>query len=310
MGTLHAQHLQRHPRWQLSGVFDIQPTKARQLAEELGTRVFRSLDEIWGATDAVFIATPTDQHYELATEALKKGCHVFIEKPMTTTVAEAEALVALGARTGRKIQVGHIERFNPALAAIQELELKPRFIEAHRLASFVPRGLGNDVISENMIHDIDILLNIVKAPLSKVSATGVAVVSRFADIANARLEFANGCIANVTASRISLQKMRKMRIFQEKTYLTLDFLKGSAEVYQLVDDSQEVAAQQLIPLEGTGKFIAYRQLTAPAGDALDAEQEAFAAAILEDKAPLIDGQAGLQAVRAAALIRQALPTNS
>jgi len=306
MGTLHAKHLKTHPQWELTGVYDLREDVTQNLAQELETQALRSLAEVWERAEAVFIATPTASHYELASQALEQGCHVFIEKPMTTTVDEARALVEQAIRVDKKIQVGHIERFNPALEAIRGIALQPRFIEAHRLAPFVPRGMGNDVVSENMIHDIDILLNLVGSPLKKVSATGVAVVGRFADIANARLEFANGCIANVTASRISLQKMRKMRIFQEKSYLTLDFLQGFAEVYQLVANATKVEADRLIPLEGTGKYIAYRKLSVPATDALSAEQTAFARAILEDRAPLIDGQAGLQAIKAAALIRQEL----
>lgn len=186
---------------------------------------FQTPQELFAAVDVVDIVTPTTTHFEMAAQAIRAGKHFFIEKPITRTVEEAEELIKLAQEFKVKAQVGHVERFNPALLALEDMELNPMFIEAHRLAVFNPRGTDVSVILDLMIHDLDIVLSIVKSEVKFISASGVAVASETPDIANARIEFENGCVANLTASRISLKQMRKVRLFQKDAYISLDFLE-------------------------------------------------------------------------------------
>ncbi len=304
IGRFHGRHLRNHADWVLVGICDVDQPRAESLSHELDVPVVAEVEELLAGVDALFITTPTPTHYELASKALEAGCHVFLEKPITTTLEQAETLLALANEKKRWIQVGHIERFNPALLALADLDLEPRFIEAHRLVSFVPRGLNNPVVHENMIHDIDIIRSLVASPLVDIQANGVAVVSQHADIANARLRFENGCVANVTASRVSLHPVRKMRIFQPETYITIDFQEGAAEVYSLLGETE--GADQIIPLEGSGRHIAYRKLALEKQDAMAAEQASFARAIRENVSPKVTGRDGLEALRIAETINQQL----
>jgi len=203
------------------------------VAAEFSTRAYESLEELLDGVQALTIATPTSTHYEVACRALERGRHLFIEKPITATVDEARSLVARAGASGCVIQVGHIERFNPAILALEKYQINPLFVESHRLAQFNPRGTDVAVVLDLMIHDIDIILSFVHSAVRQVDASGVAVVSDSVDIANARLQFENGCVANVTASRISQRKMRKMRLFQPNTYISIDFSEGSSEVFRL-----------------------------------------------------------------------------
>ncbi|MCF7801035.1 MAG: Gfo/Idh/MocA family oxidoreductase, partial [Candidatus Marinimicrobia bacterium] len=233
IGRFHTRHLASQAAFAFSGIYDIRPERAQEVSAEFGGKIHADYNQLLAASDAILICTPTKTHYPLALQALKAGKHIFIEKPVTESVAQGEELVEIARRNNLKFQVGHIERFNPALMVLNDLDLQPMFIESHRLASFNPRGAQMAVVHENMIHDIDIILSLVKSPVTDIAANGVAVVTSQPDIANARLTFANGCVANVTASRISLGQMRKMRIFQPETYITIDFQQHQTEIYQL-----------------------------------------------------------------------------
>jgi len=306
IGRFHSKHLSQHQDWEFQGIFDTDTDRATLVAKEFGIPFVRDHLALIAACDAVFITCPTKYHFTYARQALEAGKHVFIEKPITVTLEEAEALLALAAKQSLNIQVGHVERFNPALAALDDVILKPRFIEAHRLVSFVPRGIDNPVVHENMIHDIDIILSLVKSPVIDIQANGLAVISKLADIANARLTFENGCVANVTASRIALNPMRKMRIFQPEHYITIDFQKGSTEMYALKDMGVDLQGDRVIPMEGSDKAIVYTNRELPKLDAMYAEQAAFARSIRLKQIPVVSGQDGLEALRIADLINQQL----
>ena len=226
LGKIHLKCLQNIETITISGFYDPDDKAAQQiLAIHPQLQRFDSVATLIDQSDALDIVTPTVTHFELAAAAIQKGKHVFIEKPLTHTLAEAEKLVALAQEKAVKVQVGYVERFNPAFLSIQNIPLNPLFIEAHRLAMFNPRGTDVSVVLDLMVHDLDLILNLVKAPLKSVEASGVAVVSRSPDIANARLEFENGAVANLTASRISMKQMRKLRLFQKDAYISVDFLE-------------------------------------------------------------------------------------
>ncbi len=233
LGRLHALLYKDVRDAYLSGIFDTDKDKGNKLAAEIGVRSFDSFEQLLENVDALNIVTPTSTHFELAKKAIQAGKHVFIEKPITRSTNEAQQLIDLAAEKNCRIQVGHIERFNPAMLALQDVELDPLFVESHRLASFDPRGTDVAVILDLMIHDLDLILYMVKSPPKKIAASGVGVVSSTIDIANARIEFENGCVANVTASRISNKKMRKMRLFQKDAYISVDFIEGFSEIFYI-----------------------------------------------------------------------------
>jgi predicted dehydrogenase len=279
------------------GAFDTDKGKCEGVVSSYpGVRSFSSLDELFANVDAVSVATVTSQHFEVAKRALNAGVHVLIEKPITQTVSEADELIALAKVKGCAIQVGHIERFNPAILALESYNLKPMFIESHRLAQFNPRGTDVAVVLDLMIHDIDVILSLVRSPVSRIDANGVAVVSESVDIANARLQFENGCVANVTASRISQNKMRKMRMFQFNGYISIDFLQGLAEVFRLVDDGATVGqTTMLLGQIGEGKKkrnIVYEQPEVKEVNALKYELESFVESVREKKDPVVSGVDG------------------
>src|ERR1051326_2729340 len=228
LGALHAKMFSQIPTAELVGVVDADSARAGLVAGEVRTRAFPTYQELLKNVQAVSIVTPTSTHFELARMAIDAGIHVFVEKPITTTTEQAETLVNLSRSRNVTVQVGHIERFNPALLALEKYKINPMFVESHRLAQFNPRGTDVAVVLDLMIHDIDIILSLVRSPVERIEANGVAVVSNSIDIANARLQFANGCVANVTASRISQKKMRKMRLFQRDAYISVDFSEGLA----------------------------------------------------------------------------------
>jgi len=250
---------------------------------------------------AVDIVTPTPLHYKLAAKAMRAGKHVFIEKPVTETVSEGKKLLQLAEQQGVKVQVGHVERFNPAYLAIRDMVLNPMFIESHRLATFQPRGTEVSVILDLMIHDLDLVLHLVKSPVAKVSASGVAVLSHTPDIANVRLEFANGAVANLTASRISMKQMRKMRLFQPDHYLSLDFLEKNAQIVRLyAQDATDLPPQeQLMEFETNAgkKWLQLQMPETPPVNAIQRELETFHESIVQDTEPVVtlhDGFAALQ----------------
>ncbi len=306
IGRFHTRHLSQHQDWDCRGIFDTDTERAALVAKEFGVPIAADPSSLIDACDALFITCPTKFHFHYAKQAIEAVKHVFIEKPISVTLDEAEKLVALAKKHNVKIQVGHVERFNPALTALDDVVLEPRFIEAHRLVSFVPRGIDNPVVHENMIHDIDIILSLVKSPVVDIQANGLAVISHLVDIVNARITFENGCVANVTASRISLNPMRKMRIFQQGHYITIDFQKGSTEMYALKDQGSDLSGDRVIPMEGSDKAIVYSNRELPKLDAMYAEQAAFARSIRLDQTPVVSGLDGLEALRIAELINQQL----
>jgi len=311
LGSLHAKMYSEIPAAVFVGAFDTDKAKCETVVSQYqNARSFSSLDELLAGVDAVSVSTVTSQHFDVAKRALNAGVHVLIEKPITQTVAEADELIALAKAKGCTIQVGHIERFNPAILALESYNLRPMFIESHRLAQFNPRGTDVAVVLDLMIHDIDVILSLVKSTVSRIDANGVAVVSDSADIANARLQFENGCVANVTASRISQNKMRKMRMFQANGYISIDFLQGLAEVFRLVEDGANVGqTTMLLGQIGEGKKkrnIVYEQPEVKDVNALKYEMESFVTAVRENKEPVVSGVDGRLALDVAQRIMNSI----
>jgi predicted dehydrogenase len=287
----------------LVGVFDADTEKALKVAAEHGTKAYTSLDELLRDIQAVSIATTTTTHYDVACQALDRGLHTFIEKPITETIDQARKLVALAEKKNVSIQVGHIERFNPAILALEQYKIAPLFIESHRLAQFNPRGSDVAVVLDLMIHDIDLILSLVKSRVVRVDANGVSVVSGSEDIANARLQFENGCVANVTASRISQNKMRKMRLFQRDAYISIDFAQGLAEVFRLVDEeTPNLKSTMMLGKIDQGKhkrIIVYEQPEVQEVNALMYELERFVESIEKNTETPVTGYDGLHALEVA-----------
>jgi predicted dehydrogenase len=308
LGGLHTKMLAELPDVHLAGVLDLDRAKAERVAEEYHTVAFDTIPALLQHTDAVTIATTTSTHFGVAREVLLAGKHCFIEKPVTQTVEEADALCSMALDRGLVLQVGHIERFNPAILALESYEIKPVFIESHRLAQFNPRGTDVAVVLDLMIHDIDLILSFVRSPVRSVEANGVAVVSDTVDIANARLQFENGCVANVTASRISQRRMRKMRLFQPNTYISIDLSEGMAEVFRLAGEGEADQKGTLMLGElGSGvrkKKILYEQPEVKEVNALKYELGLFAEAVRTGGAPLVSGEDGRRALEVANIIMQ------
>lgn len=303
LGKFHLQQWKEVDGARLVGFYDpLEDTAA--LAAEHGVERFDSAEALLAAVDAVDIVTPTPSHHHLATAALRAGKHVFIEKPLAQTVDEAAEIVRLVEATGLCCAVGHVERYNPALLALGDIPIAPLFIEAHRLAQFNPRGTDVSVILDLMIHDLDIVLHLVKSPVRAISASGVGVVSETADIAAARIEFENGCVANLTASRISLKKMRKMRLFQRDAYLGIDFLEKKTEVVRLGDGGEESEGIQfpIATASGEEKVITVSLPEIPVTNAIRAELADFVQAIEQHRAPRVSVQDGYRALQTAQLI--------
>jgi predicted dehydrogenase len=252
IGKNHARICAELPDAQLAAVFDINRQSAEAAAAQYGAKVANSLHEFISLVDAATVAAPTAVHYEIGSALLANGKHVLIEKPITETTAQAEDLVRVAKERSVILQVGHIERFNPILSALEQRLTRPRFIEAHRLSPYPFRSVEIGVVLDLMIHDLEIILHLVRSPVKSIDAVGVPVLSKREDIANARIRFENGCIANVTASRISPEKMRKIRVFQENTYLSLDYQAQAGEIYRLVDGQitrDSVAMEKEEPLK-------------------------------------------------------------
>jgi len=303
LGALHAKMYAQIPAAEFVGVYDVNQDRCREIAHQYGVTPFASVGELLARVDAVSIATVTTHHHAVAREALGAGKHVLIEKPMTTTIAEADELNALAKAKGVLIQVGHIERFNAAILSLEEYKLAPMFIESHRLSQFNPRGTDVAVVLDLMIHDIDIILSLVNSPVKHIDANGVAVVSESADIANARLQFENGCVANVTASRISQKKMRKMRMFQSNAYISIDFLLGQSEVFRLVDANEPTTESTMMlgQIERAKKkrTIIYEHPEQKDVNALECELTSFLHAIETNTRPIVSGEDGRHALAVA-----------
>lgn len=299
LGKFHLNNWKEIPGVDLVGFFDPDDDTAREVSEKYQLPRFLDADTLLNACDAVDIVAPTTFHFEWSEMAMKKGKHVFVEKPLANTMDEARQLVKLAEESGIKFQVGHVERFNPAFLAIQDLELNPMFIEVHRLAQFNPRGTEVSVILDLMIHDIDIILSIVKSDVKTISASGVGVMTETPDIANVRIEFHNGCVANLTSSRISMKKMRKIRIFQKDAYIGIDFLNKKAEIIKLKEpqDSNVFAFDIETP---TGKkTIAVSNPQVPEVNAIRMELEAFKNAIIHNTKTVVSEIDGLMAMEVA-----------
>jgi len=308
LGKLHVKMLADMPGVQLAGVFDTDETKAQSVAAEYGTRAWSTLDALMEQVDAITVATTTTAHFTVACEALQRGVHVFLEKPITETVAEANEICRLARERRVTVQVGHIERFNPAILALEGFPLQPLFVESHRLAQFKPRGTDVAVVLDLMIHDIDLILTFVKSPVRQIDANGVAVVSDTIDIANARIQFESGCVANVTASRISQRAMRKMRLFQPNAYISLDFAEGMAEVFRLVgEDAPDVRGAMVLGEMGLGKNrkkIVYEQPEPREVNALRHELGLFVSAVANGTAPVVTADDARRALEVATSIMQ------
>ncbi len=299
LGRHHARIYSGMKGANLIGVFDIDGKRAVEVARELGAKAFKSYGDLLREVDALSIVVPTVAHYEISVEALRCGVNVMLEKPIADRLEYADEIVEVAEKKGLVLQVGHIERFNRALKAIEGKEIDPKFIEAHRLALFTPRGTDTAVILDLMIHDIDIALALVRGEPEEIQAAGVAVVSDTVDIANARISFEGGCVANLTASRISNRKMRRMRIFQKDAYFALDFLKGEAEIYRVGGSGGVEAPLGDIGLGVKRVHIAYEKIVPPPGDHLELELKSFLNSVAKGTPPTVSGRDGRKALEIA-----------
>jgi predicted dehydrogenase len=299
LGKIHLKCIQASEALTLIGFYDPDSQIADQTATAFQTTAFDSPESLMAAVDIVDIVTPTIYHFPLASQAAKMGKHIFIEKPMTHTLEEAEKLMQLVDNQGVKVQIGHVERFNPAYLSLGKMPVSPMFIEAHRLATFNPRGTDVSVVLDLMIHDIDLILHLVQSPVKDIHASGVAVVSATPDIANARIEFENGCVANLTASRMSLKQMRKVRLFQQDAYISLDFLEKNSQIIRLLDKNEDTENSGMMELETARgpKLIDIQMPTPVPVNAIQMELETFAESIIkntEPKVTITDGYRALQ----------------
>ncbi|NVN94702.1 MAG: Gfo/Idh/MocA family oxidoreductase [Bacteroidetes bacterium] len=303
LGKIHIKCIQQIPEYKFVGFFDPDQENAKKVAEEYNTHSFSSIEELIDEVDVVDIVTPTLSHFDCASKSLKRGKHVFIEKPIAASAAEAKKMIELSTEANVKVQVGHVERFNPAFTAAVKFIENPMFIETHRLAQFNPRGTDVPVILDLMIHDIDIVLSVVKSNVRKISASGVKVVSDTPDIANARIEFDNGCVANLTASRISMKNMRKSRFFQKDAYIAVDFLEKTTEIVRMkeVNPNDNDPFAMIIELgENKGsKQIFIEKPEILAVNAIKMELEAFYHSIINNTTPLVSIIDGYNALNVA-----------
>ncbi|WP_283637490.1 Gfo/Idh/MocA family protein [Aquaticitalea lipolytica] len=304
LGKIHLRLLNQSNKYNLIGFYDADEVNAKKVEAEFGYKYFNTIEALIDAVDVVDIVTPTLSHYDCAKQAILKGKHIFIEKPITNTVEEAEAIRTLVAEHNVKGQVGHVERFNPAFKAVRDQIINPMFIETHRLAEFNPRGTDVPVVLDLMIHDIDIILSVVKSKVKHISASGVSVISDTPDIANARIEFVNGCVANLTASRISLKNMRKTRFFQKDAYISVDFLEKKCEVVKMKDAPDVIGDFDMVlqNAEGVKKQIYFDNPEVANNNAILDELETFADAINTNTKPIVTLHDGTEALRVATMI--------
>ncbi|TVR41764.1 MAG: gfo/Idh/MocA family oxidoreductase [Cryomorphaceae bacterium] len=309
LGQIHIKLIQQIGDYELVGFYDPDPAKVAEVTEKFGVPAFDSIENLIDEVEVVDVVTPTLSHYDCASQALRKSRHVFIEKPVTNTIEEARALMNLAHEANVKVQVGHVERFNPAFMQSKAHIQQPMFIETHRLAQFNPRGTDVSVVLDLMIHDLDIVLSVVRSNVRRISASGVAVLSSTPDICNARLEFDNGCVANITASRISMKNMRKSRFFQKDAYIAVDFLEKQAEIIQMRDVEGEpdpfgmtLEVEPGQPL----KEITFNKPEIEAHNAIQLELSTFAESILKDTTPLVTIDDGFKALDVAHKILEKL----
>jgi predicted dehydrogenase len=311
LGKFHLNNWKDIEGVKLVGFFDPHNETAKQVVKEYNLKRYIDEEKLIDECDIIDIVVPTQEHYALCIAAIRKGKHVFVEKPLAHTMQQAKELVAMVKESGIKFQVGHVERFNPAFMTLQNLHINPMFIEVHRLSQFNPRGTEVSVILDLMIHDIDIILSIVKSSVKNISASGVAVLTETPDIANVRIEFNNGCVANLTSSRISMKKMRKMRIFQKDAYIGLDFLDKKAEIIKIktTEDKNAFSFEVDTP-DGGKKTIAVTNPTIAEGNAIKAELESFVDAINNNTPTIVSEMDGYLAMEVAHQILEKIGTVS
>jgi predicted dehydrogenase len=312
LGKIHIEQWLKVEQADVVGFYDPDNTNATLAAERFGITRFADAEALIAACDAIDIVSTTTTHHQLAKKCLLAGKHIFIEKPLANTLEEGLELVNLVHEANVKCQVGHVERYNPALQALGDQPVHPMFVEAHRLAQFNPRGTDVSVILDLMIHDIDIILSLVKSPVKRISASGVAVLSETADIANARIEFDNGCVANLTSSRISLKKMRKMRLFQRDAYIGVDFLEKKTEIIRLKDDEGDDSLTNF-PIDlgnGERKTLFIQSPVVAGTNAIHAELTEFTQAVLFDKPVRVSAVDGYQAMDVAHQILKKMSIHS
>ena len=313
LGKIHLKLIKEIKDFELIGFFDPDKNQSAAAAKELGVKAYDSIEDLIDAAEVIDIVTPTLSHYDCAVQAMRKSKHLFIEKPITKTVDEAKALIKLSEEANVKVQVGHVERFNPAFTAALPFVDQPMFIEGHRLAQFNPRGTDVSVVLDLMIHDLDIILSVVNSNIKRISASGVAVVSDTPDIANARIEFDNGCVANLTASRISLKNMRKTRLFQRDAYISIDFLERSSEIVRLSNVEGEVDPLAItidLGKDKGSKQIYFEKPEIKPTNAIQRELETFAEAIQQDHLPVVSIHDGYRALDVASQIIEKLKISS
>jgi predicted dehydrogenase len=309
LGKFHLNNWKEIAGVEIVGFYDPDDETAYDVAEKYNLKRYDDPEELMDISDAVDVVAPTPNHFELCEMAIKKGKHVFVEKPLANTMEEAQQLVQLAEESGIKFQVGHVERFNPAFLAVGDMKLNPMFIEVHRLAQFNPRGSEVSVILDLMIHDIDIIMSLVKSDVKNISASGVGVMTETPDIANVRIEFHNGCVANLTSSRISMKKMRKMRLFQKDAYIGIDFLNKKTEVIRQkgLNDSNAFAFD--IETPSGKKTIAITNPPIPEINAIKMELEEFKNAILHNTKTVVSELDGLIAMDVAHQILEKIGNN-
>jgi predicted dehydrogenase len=310
LGKFHLNNWKEIKEIDLVGFYDPNDETAAEISEKYHLTRYTDPDKLIDQSDAVDIIAPTNFHFELCEKAIRKGKHVFVEKPLANTMAEAKELVKLVKESNIKLQVGHVERFNPAYLAAQAVSLNPMFIEVHRLAQFNPRGTEVSVILDLMIHDIDIILSIVKSEVKNISASGVAVMTDTPDIANVRIEFDNGCVANLTSSRISMKKMRKVRLFQKDAYIGIDFLNKKTEIIKLKGEGDADAFSFDIETLNGKKSIAIINPQVPEVNAIKVELERFRDSIVNNTTPIVSEMDGYRAMDIAHQILQKIKHNT
>lgn len=310
LGKFHLNNWKEISQVEIVGFYDPNDEIAADVIEKYQIKRFTDPNELIALIDAADIVAPTNFHFELCQLAIRNGKHVFVEKPLANTMDEARELVKLVKESNIKLQVGHVERFNPAYLATKSLHLQPMFMEVHRLAQFNPRGTEVSVILDLMIHDIDIILSMVKSEVKSISASGVAVLTDTPDIANVRIEFNNGCVANLTSSRISMKKMRKMRIFQKDAYVGIDFLNKKTEVIRLKGEADENVFEFDIDTPKGKKTIAVANPLVPEVNAIKRELEEFRDAILQNTVPVVSEVDGFRAMEVAHQILHKIRNNT
>ena len=306
LGKIHLRLLNQSEKYELVGFYDSDAENGKKLEQEFGYKYYNNLDQLLSEIQVLDIVTPTLFHYEYAKKAIEKGIHFFIEKPVTQTLEQAEELIRLCEEKNIKVQVGHVERYNPAYIATKSYLSNPQFIEIHRLAEFNPRGTDVSVVLDLMIHDLDILLSIVKSPVKHLHASGVSVVSKTPDITNARIEFENGCVANLTTSRISMKAMRKSRFFQKDAYISIDFLEKKAEVIRMQAAPEMPSDFDMIieNAEGDKNQIVFEYPNIQPNNAILDELESFAQAIEENTPIEVSLNDGTEALKVALKIME------